>query len=105
MIQLNGSVVVLAPMQPLRDTATNVLRDLLATQPDTAAKVEFAWRLAAGPAMARATSIAWTDRGVLIVRARDAEWRREVLRARPTIAARLDRMLGAAVTTIHVEED
>jgi hypothetical protein len=93
-------------MQPLRDTATNVLRELLAAQPDTAAKVEFAWRLAAGPALARATSIAWTERRVLIVRARDAEWRREVLRARPTIAARLGRMLGpGAVTAIHVEED
>jgi hypothetical protein len=92
-------------MQPLRDTATNVLRDLLSTQPDTAAKVEFAWRLAAGAAMARATSIAWTD-GKLIVRARDAQWRREVRRARPTIAARLNRTLGpGVVTAIHVEED
>lgn len=93
-------------MQPLRDTATNVLRDLLATQPDTTAKIEFAWRLAAGPAMARATSVAWTNRGVLIVRARDAEWRREVKHARATIAARLARTLGpGVVTAIHVEED
>jgi len=93
-------------MQPIRDTATNVLRDLLAAQPNTTAKVEFAWRLAAGPAMARATTIAWNSRGALIVRARDAEWRREVAHARTTIAQRLGRMLGPGVVTgIHVEED
>ena len=93
-------------MQPLKHTATNVLRDLLASQPETEAKIEFAWRIAAGPAMARATWVAWTARGTLIVRARDAEWRREVVRARATIAGRIAGLLGpGVVTAIHVEED
>ena len=84
-------------MQPLRTASTRALQSLLHDQPVTAAKVVFAWQIAAGPAMARATSPVWSDDGVLRVRARDAAWRREVARARPIIAQRLEQLLGSDV--------
>ncbi|HYN08510.1 MAG TPA: DciA family protein [Vicinamibacterales bacterium] len=75
-------------------------------QPVTAAKVTFAWQIAAGPAMARATSPLWSDEGLLRVRARDAAWRREVSRARPMIAQRLELLLGPGVVKkIVIEKD
>ena len=52
-------------MQSMRDAAPDVLREILASQPTTEAKVLFAWRMAAGPAMARAARAAWTPDGTL----------------------------------------
>jgi predicted nucleic acid-binding Zn ribbon protein len=93
-------------MQPLRTASTRALQSLLHDQPVTAAKVVFAWQIAAGPAMARATSPAWSDDGVLRVRARDTAWRREVARARPMIAQRLEQLLGSdVVKKIVIETD
>jgi hypothetical protein len=84
-------------MQPLRSASTRALQSLLNDQPVTAAKVGFAWQIAAGPQMARATTPVWSSEGVLRVRARDAAWRREVSRARPMITQRLEQLLGAGV--------
>lgn len=83
-------------MLPLRDTATDALRDLLSRQPTTAAKVLFAWRLAAGSAMARAAQAAWAD-GTLRLAPADPAWRRELQRARPVLLERLRHWLGADV--------
>jgi len=80
----------------LRDAATNVLTDLLARQPTTDAKLSFAWQVAAGPAMARASRTSWAD-GTLRVTPRDAAWQRELQRARPMLAERLARLLGPDV--------
>jgi hypothetical protein len=91
-------------MQPLRTASTRALQSLLNDQPVTAAKVTFAYQVAAGPAMARATSLAWSDDGLLRVRARDPAWRREVARARPMIAQRLELLLGAGVVRKIVVE-
>jgi hypothetical protein len=84
-------------MLPLRTASTRALQSLLNDQPVTAAKVVFAWQIAAGPAMSRATSPVWSEDGVLRVRARDAAWRREVARARPMIAQRVGQLLGPDV--------
>jgi hypothetical protein len=84
-------------MQPLKIASTRALQSLLNDQPVSAAKVTFAWQIAAGPAMARATVPAWSDDGRLRVRARDAAWHREVTRARPMIAQRLEQLLGPGV--------
>jgi hypothetical protein len=93
-------------MNALRDTATHVLSVMLAGQPDTPAKVEFAWRVAAGPALARAATVSWGDDRILVVRAHSPEWRREIARARPIIATRLGHLLGpGTVKTIRVIED
>jgi len=81
-------------MNPLRSTATAVLRDLLSTQPNTSEKMEFAWRIAAGPAMARAATVDWSvDRGFR-VQPRSDTWRREILRARPVLTERLGQLVG-----------
>jgi hypothetical protein len=84
-------------MEPLRTASTRALQTLLNDQPVTAAKVAFAWQIAAGPAMARATTTAWAGDGVLRVRARDAAWQREASRARPIVVQRLEQLLGADV--------
>jgi predicted nucleic acid-binding Zn ribbon protein len=85
-------------VKPVRHTADAVLRDLLSRQPDTPAKVTFAWRIAAGPALARAGTTSWTD-GVLRVEAPSVAWQREIARARPVIAERLNHVLGPGVVT------
>jgi len=83
-------------MQSIRDTAAGTLRDLLASQPTTAAKVTFAWQVAAGPAMARAARAEWVT-GTLRLTPRDAAWRREIDRARAMLLARLHELLGPDV--------
>jgi len=83
-------------MHPLRDTATEALRDLLTAQPTTNAKVMFAWRMAAGPALARAARAEWTDRTLRLSPTTPA-WRRELQRARPMLLERLRHWLGADV--------
>ena len=92
-------------MLPLHSASARALQSLLNDQPVTAAKVVFAWQIAAGPAMARATSPIWSGDGVLRVRARDAAWRREVTRARPLIAQRIGQLLGPDVVKRLVIEE
>ncbi len=84
-------------MDPLQQSATRAFRELLIKQPNTPAKVSFAWSMAAGPALGRAGSAEWTADGTLHVRARDAAWLREMRRARPIIAERLVKLLGSGV--------
>lgn len=86
-----------APMESLHQTATDALRRLLEGQPVTPAKVNFAWRVAAGPALARATETEWRDGGVLVVRTRTEAWRREVREARALLLDRVHRLLGPGV--------
>jgi hypothetical protein len=78
---------------------------LLIDQPTSAAKVTFAWRIAAGAAMVRATEVAWSPDGTLRVRARDAAWRREIQHARSVIAERLRYLLGPDVVRAIVVSD
>ena len=85
-------------MKPLNTTAVGALRLLLADQPTSAAKVSFAWQIAAGPALARSATATWHEEGgVLQVRARTAAWCREIRRARPMISERLCHLLGPDV--------
>jgi predicted nucleic acid-binding Zn ribbon protein len=84
-------------MQSLNSTATEALREILANQPTSSAKVTFAWRMAAGPALARATETRWRDDGVLAVRARTDAWKKELRRAQPLLLARVRELLGTTV--------
>ena len=84
-------------MDSLQTTAVKALQGMLALQPTSPAKVAFAWRIAAGPALGRATEPVWSEDGTLRVRAATADWRRETTRARPVIAARLLQLLGPDV--------
>ena len=92
-------------MESLNSTATNALRALLDTQPTTAAKVAFAWQIAAGPALGRAASTSWSSDGILRVSARTDAWRQEIRRARPVILERLRQLLGPEVVrTVAIDE-
>jgi hypothetical protein len=84
-------------MTKLDRTSIDALRMLLEAQPTTDAKVAFAWTIAAGPSLARAATITWSETGTIHVRPRTAAWRREIVRARPVIAQRVAALLGPDV--------
>lgn len=86
-------------VEPLHDFAGSCLNGLLTTQPVSAGKIGFAWRVAAGAALARVTTIAWSTDGTLTVTAADAAWQREVRRARAMLLERLGHLLGPGVVT------
>ena len=86
-------------MQSLRQTSTRVFRHLLASQPTTAAKIAFAWQIAAGQTLARAVSATWDGENGLRVDARDPHWAREIRHARPIILERMSQLLGEGVVT------
>lgn len=66
-------------------------------------KVEFAWRMAVGPAAARATTVRLDTGGVLHVKASDQHWHREMRRSAAIIQSRLHAVLGDdAVKQIRV---
>jgi hypothetical protein len=78
---------------------------MLERQPLSAAKVVFAWRVAAGPSLSRSASADWAD-GILTLRARGAAWQRELERAAPLLKDRLAFLLGQQVVRkILVIED
>jgi Dna[CI] antecedent, DciA len=85
-----------------RACASDTVPALLARQPMSAGKIAFAWQLAVGPALARATSVTYRD-GVLSVRSGDARWIREVERSRGIILERLQSLLGPAVSELRTE--
>lgn len=92
-------------MERLDATSTSVLRDILNAQPLTEAKVTFAWRIAAGPALARAATVSWSATGTLTVHADSSAWRLELVRAKGIIAERLGALLGReAVRRIQIVE-
>ena len=80
-------------MVPLQNFATSVLSNVIRRQPPSAARTSFAWTVAAGPAMARSATVALNGT-VLTVRPRDPRWAKEIERARDTILARMQQLLG-----------
>ena len=81
-------------MLPIQNFATGVLAEIIRRQPASRERTAFAWQVAVGPALARASSVELTD-GVLVVRTRDPHWAREIDRARHTILKRMQHLLGA----------
>ena len=81
-------------MRPVQGIAVGVVADIIRQQPPSAARTSFAWSVAVGPALARATSVELRQQR-LIVSARDPRWARELDRARDTILARVQLLLGA----------
>lgn len=84
-------------VQKIDQTAVSALKTMLEGQPTTEAKVSFAWTIAAGPALARAATVTWSESGTLRVVARAEAWRQELLRARPLIARRIADLVGPDV--------
>jgi hypothetical protein len=74
----------------------DALAAVLRKAPLSDEKIAFAWRTAVGPSVDRVTRIE-LDGTTLRVRARDAQWRREIEHSAGLIRARLDALLGAGV--------
>ena len=92
-------------MERLDATSVRAVQSMLENQPLTEAKVTFAWKIAAGPALARAACVSWSSTGVLVVRAESSAWRLELVRAKALIADRLRLLLGPdAVRKIQIPE-
>lgn len=84
------------------DFATTVLAEMLERQPMSPGKLQFAWRAAVGPALARATSIEYHD-GRITAHASSVQWKKEIERSKPMILERLRVLLGrAAVKGLEV---
>ena len=87
-------------MRPIQTLAGAVLAEILHRQPASPARTAFAWQIAVGPALARATTVG-LENGVLHVSATDPRWLKEIDRARGAILPKLQHLLGPnAVTKI-----
>ena len=80
-------------MIPVHDFSTSVLAQIVRRQPQSPARTNFAWQLAVGQAVARATTVK-LEGGVLAVRAVDRRWIREIDPMRATILEKLQHLLG-----------
>jgi hypothetical protein len=89
---------MIAVQRVLPDTLSEIVR----RQPLTQAKVDFAWRTAVGPALARVSSARLDGDGTLRVRTGDDRWKKEIERAREVIRARLDRLLGPDLKRLEI---
>ncbi len=81
---------------------TGAVTRLIASQPHSAGKVEAAWHLAVGGAMARLSTPERDVAGVVYVRARDAGVAEQLDLHRRVIEARLRDVLGPSGRTFEV---
>jgi predicted nucleic acid-binding Zn ribbon protein len=88
-------------VQSLNSVAPAVLAELIRRQPASKERTAFAWSIAVGPALARATTVELRN-GVLTVVSRDARWAKEIERAKGTILVRLNQLLGDAVSDLCI---
>lgn len=86
-------------MIPVKQLTPSVVTELLRQQPLSPAKVGFAWRTAAGPALARAATAELREDGTIVVRTTTAAWAKEVERSRALLLTRMQEMLGPDVAT------
>jgi predicted nucleic acid-binding Zn ribbon protein len=87
-------------MVPLQGFSAAVLAEIVRRQQASKERTVFAWQLAVGPALARATSVELVG-DVLEVRAKDRRWIAEIERARPAVLAKMQHLLGTdAVRTL-----
>jgi Dna[CI] antecedent DciA-like protein len=80
-------------MIPLQNFSSGVLAEIVRRQPASKDRTNFAWQLAVGQALARATTVELSD-GVLTVRAVDRRWTQEIERARDTVTTKMQHLLG-----------
>jgi hypothetical protein len=91
-------------MEPLQTIAPALLRSLLRNGPFSQEKLECAWVVAVGPAVARVTRVRLLPGGTVDVQAGDETWRRELKRALPEISQRLRALVGPeAVTGVRLD--
>jgi predicted nucleic acid-binding Zn ribbon protein len=89
-------------VQALQSFAPAVLAEIIRRQPASRQRTEFAWAVAVGPALARVTTVELRNHNIIVC-ARDAQWARELERARDTILPRLQLLLGRdTVKGLHI---
>jgi hypothetical protein len=89
-------------MIPLQNFSNSVLAEIVRRQPASKGKTTFAWQLAVGPALARATTVELGANRVLVVRSLDPRWAAEVERARDGVLLKMQHFLGhGEVTSIQ----
>lgn len=90
-------------MIPVHQVIPDVLTSVVRRAPLTPEKVAFAWRMAVGERVDKATTVELRD-GVLHVLARETGWRQEVERSAGMIRSRMAALLGPeAVRFIRIE--
>ncbi len=90
-------------MEALQSFLPGAVRRLLRQGPLSQEKLEFAWRLAVGPAIGRVTSVRLSGEASVEVAVSDAGWRREVRRSQGEILGKLRALLGTeAVRELRV---
>jgi hypothetical protein len=83
-------------VEPVQRLIPAALASLLRKAPLSREKVAFAWRSVVGPNVDKVTAVDLRD-GILVVRARDATWQREIERSAALIRNRLADVLGPDV--------
>ena len=81
-------------MIPLQNFTAGVLAEIVRRQPPSKARTTFAWHVAAGPALARVTTVE-LENSVLRVRANDPRWLGEIERAREAVLQKMQHLLGS----------
>jgi len=71
-----------------------VVAEVVRKAPLTPEKVAFAWRLAVGPAIDKATTVRLADNGILYVRAESPAWLAAVRKSTSLIHIRMTDLLG-----------
>jgi hypothetical protein len=84
-------------MTPAREILPGVLAEVIKKAPLTPEKVAFAWRLAVGPAVGKATTVRLDGHGVLHVTATTPAWIAAVRKSTSLVHLRMNDLLGDAV--------
>ena len=85
-------------MVPVQSFSSGVLAEIVRRQPPSKERTNFAWQLAVGQALARATTVELRD-GVLTVRAVDRRWIQEIDRAKANVITKMQNILGSDQVT------
>jgi predicted nucleic acid-binding Zn ribbon protein len=85
-------------MVPVQSFSSGVLAEIVRRQPASKERTNFAWQLAVGQALARATTLELRD-GVLTVRAVDRRWIQEIERAKASVMTKMQNILGSDQVT------
>jgi hypothetical protein len=85
-------------MRPLSQAVPGAVASLLRDAPLSDGKVAFAWKVAVGPAMDRATAIK-LEGTLLLVDVANEQWAREIRRSSGVILSRLGALLGRDTVT------
>ena len=80
-------------MQPIGQVLPRALADVVRHAPLSPGKVDFAWRSAVGPAMARVSAVRLED-GLLLIEAQTPAWGAAIMRSSRIILSRLQGLLG-----------